>query len=76
MINPIITKLFNIFIIAKSITISPADLKNIPDLELSFILNELKLVMASIGKVPSAKASIVIAPFQKLPVDRVYICID
>ena len=57
-------------------TIRPAVLKKIPAFLLFLILNELKLVSASIGRVPNAKASIVIDPFQKLPVDKVYICID
>ncbi len=56
---------------ANKITISPADLKNIPDFELFFILNELKLTNASTGKVPSAKASMVSPPFKKLPVESV-----
>ena len=57
-------------------TISPAVLKKIPEFLLFFMLNELKLTSASTGRVPSAKASIVSPPFQKLPVDKVYICID
>ena len=64
------------FIIAKRITISPAVLKNIPEFLLSLILNELKLTRARTGRVPSAKVNIVKAPFIKLPVERVYICID
>lgn len=56
---------------ANIITIRPADLKNIPDLELSLILKELKLKRARTGKVPRAKKNIVKAPFKKLPVVRV-----
>jgi len=52
-------------------TINPADLKNIPDLELFLILNELKLTSARTGKVPSANASMVNPPLRKLPVVRV-----
>ena len=70
------TKLFIILKRAKRMTIRPADLKNIPDFELFLILNELKLMSAKTGKVPRAKANIVIAPVRKLPVDRVYNCID
>ena len=56
---------------ANIITIRPADLKNIPDLELFLILNELKLMRARTGKVPRAKENIVSAPVIKLPVERV-----
>lgn len=61
---------------ANKITTSPADLKKIPDFELFFMLNELKLTSARIGNVPRANASIVRPPFKKLPVVRVNICID
>lgn len=70
-IKPIATKLFIILNNANKITMSPADLKNIPAFELFFILNELKLISASTGKVPRAKASIVSPPFRKLPVESV-----
>ena len=61
---------------ANIITISPAVLKNIPDLELFPTENELKLISESMGNVPSANESIVSPPVKKLPVERVYICID
>ena len=54
--------------IANIITTSPADLKKIPPVELSLILNELKLTNARSGNVPKAKASIENPPFIKLPV--------
>lgn len=54
--------------IANKITISPADLKNIPDFLLFVILNELKLIRARTGSVPNANENIVRAPFKKLPV--------
>ena len=53
------------------ITIRPADLKKIPDVELLLIVNELKLIKARTGRVPRANANIVNPPFKKLPVDRV-----
>ena len=53
---------------AKRMTISPADLKNTPDFLLFCMLNELKLMSAKIGNVPSANESIVRPPFRKLPV--------
>ncbi len=56
---------------ANKITINPAVLKNTPDLELFFILNELKLIKANTGKVPKANDNIVNAPLIKLPVDNV-----
>ena len=75
-INPITTKLLIKLNKANEITINPAVLKNIPDLELFFILNELKLISANTGNVPRAKVSMVNPPLRKLPVERVYICID
>lgn len=65
---PITTKLLIKLNRANIITTSPADLKNIPDLELFLILNELKLRSARTGSVPSANASIVSPPVMKLPV--------
>lgn len=56
---------------AKRMTMSPADLKNIPAFLLFLILNELKLTNARIGRVPNANASIVRPPLRKLPVVRV-----
>ena len=56
---------------ANSITIKPAVLKKIPDLALFWILNELKLMIASTGKVPRANDNIVRPPLKKLPVERV-----
>ncbi len=50
------------FKIAKSITIRPAVLKKIPALELFLMLKELKLTISKIGRVPSAKVSMVRAP--------------
>lgn len=67
---PANTKLFIMLKIANIITISPALLKNTPDLELFFILNELKLISASMGSVPSANDNMVSPPFKKLPVVR------
>ena len=61
---------------ANNITTKPADLKNIPDFELFFILNELKLKSARTGRVPSANASMVNPPFMKFPVESVNNCID
>ena len=61
---------------ANMMTMSPAVLKKIPDLLLSLILNELKLMSARTGNVPSANVSIVSPPVRKLPVPSVYICID
>ena len=61
---------------ANRITIIPADLKNTPDLELFFMLNELKLTNIRTGSVPNANENIVKAPVQKFPVDNVYICMD
>ena len=61
---------------ANRITISPADFKNIPDFELFFILNELKLIKTKTGNVPRANASIVRPPDKKPPVVSVYNCID
>ena len=66
-----ITKLFTTLITAKNITTSPAVLKKIPAFELFWILNELKLMRASTGKVPKAKESIVKPPLKKLPVESV-----
>ena len=70
-IKPITTKLLMRLNKANIITISPADLKKMPDFELFFILNELKLMSASTGKVPKANESIVSPPARKLPVERV-----
>ena len=50
---------------ANIITISPADLKKIPDFELFLIPKELKLTRARTGNVPRANASIVKPPFKK-----------
>ena len=61
---------------ANIITISPADLKKIPDFELFFMLNELKLIKASTGSVPRAKENIVSPPSRKLFTASVEICID
>lgn len=61
---------------ANIMTTSPADLKNMPDLELFLTLNELRLTSARIGNVPSANESMVSPPFRKLPVVSVYNCID
>lgn len=60
--TPITTKLLIRLNNANMMTTSPADLKNMPDVELFLILNELKLTNASTGNVPSAKASIVRPP--------------
>ena len=73
---PITTKLLIILKNANKITTRPADLKKIPDLELFFILKELKLTKAKTGSVPKAKESIVSPPFKKLPVVKEYNCID
>ncbi len=73
---PTTAKLFIKLNKANKITTKPADLKKIPDLELFLILNELKLTRARTGKVPSAKASMVRPPRKKLPVVKVYSCID
>lgn len=69
--TPTTTRLLMRLKSANIITISPADLKNMPDFELFLILKELKLMSASTGSVPSANASIVSPPFAKLPVVRV-----
>ncbi len=69
--TPITTKLLIRLNNANMMTTSPADLKNIPALELFLILNELKLINARTGNVPSAKASIVRPPLRKLPVVKV-----
>ena len=61
---------------ANIITISPADLKKMPAFELFLILNELKLMSARTGNVPSANASIVSPPAKNPPVVSVYSCID
>lgn len=63
-----ITKLLIRLKSANVITIKPALLKNMLDLELFFILNELKLTNARTGNVPSAKASMVRPPCKKFPV--------
>ena len=52
----------------KKMTMSPAVLKKIPDDVFFRMLSELKLIIASTGSVPSAKASMVSEPVQKLPV--------
>lgn len=67
-ITPIITKELIKLNNANMITISPADLKKTPDFLLFVTLNELKLIKARIGSVPSANESIVRPPFKKLPV--------
>lgn len=74
--NPAATKLVIILNKANIITTSPAVLKNIPDFELFLTLKELKLIRASTGKVPRANAIIVSPPVRKLPVVRLYNCID
>ena len=58
---------------AKSITINPADLKNMPDLLLFWILNELKLINARAGSVPSANDNIVSPPSRKLQIGRAHV---
>ena len=75
-IIPITTRLLIRLNKANRITISPAALKKMPDFAFFLILNELKLTRAKIGKVPKAKANMVSPPFKKLPVERVYSCID
>lgn len=70
-IKPITTKLLMRLNKANIITINPADLKNIPDLELFLMLNELKLIRAKTGNVPRAKANIVRPPVRKFPVPNV-----
>ena len=69
-IIPAATKLFKILNRPKNITTRPAALKKVPDQFLFWMPSELKLKIASTGKVPIAKASIVSAPVQKLPVER------
>lgn len=59
-----------------AITNIPADLKNTLE---NFPLpnfTDVKLMRDKTGSVPSAKKVIVRAPVTKLPVDRLYICID
>lgn len=68
---PMITKLLMMLNSAKAITTRPAVLKKILFFELSRMLSELKLTRAKTGKVPRAKASMVSAPFTKLPVESV-----
>ena len=62
--------------IVEGFPISPADLKKMPDFELSFILSELKLTSAKTGRVPRANASMVSAPLINPPVVSAYNCID
>lgn len=69
--TPTTTRIFIRLNKANMITTSPAVLKNIPDFELFLILNELKLMSARTGNVPSAKESIVRPPVKKLPVESV-----
>lgn len=64
------TKLLYILNKAKKIVIIPIVLKKIPVL-LGLMVNELKLIKPSTGRVPSAKANIVNAPVQKLCVESV-----
>ena len=66
--NPMITKLFVMLKSANNITMSPADLKNIPALGLFLMLKELNPINARTGNVPNAKQSIVRPPEEKLPV--------
>ena len=66
--SPITTRLLMRLNRANMMTINPADLKKMPDLELFLMLNELKLINANTGNVPSAKASMVSPPVKKLPV--------
>ena len=66
--RPITTKLFMRLNSANIITTKPADLKKIPALAFFWILNELKLIRARTGSVPSANASMVNAHVRKLPV--------
>ena len=73
---PAATKLLMMLKTPKKITISPADLKKIPERATFWILSELKLRSESTGSVPSANADIVSAPAQKLPVLSAYICMD
>jgi len=49
-------------------TISPAVLKKTPDQAFLWLPSELKLKSDNTGRVPSAKADIINAPLQKLPV--------
>ena len=65
------TRLFIILNNANKMTTKPADLKNMPDLELFCMPKELNDKSARTGSVPSANDSIVIAPVIKLPVDNV-----
>lgn len=60
----------------KNITTMPAVLKNIADCAFLWIPTEPKLNRARTGSVPRAKADMMSAPATKLPVVRVYICID
>lgn len=69
--SPITTKLLIRLNKANIITTSPAVLKNMPDFELFLIVNELKLIRANTGSVPSANVSIVRPPVRKLPVVKV-----
>ncbi len=74
--TPVTTKALIKLKSAKIITINPAVLKNIPFQDFCAILNELKKSRLNMGSVPKAKANIVSAPLIKLPVDKVYTCID
>ena len=67
-IKPIAANVFIRLNNANIMTTSPAVLKKTPDLELFFTLNELKLMSANTGSVPSANASMVNPPFKKEPV--------
>lgn len=68
---PITARLLRIFIIANNITTKPAVLKKTPDQRDCPILCEVRLKIASTGKVPSAKTDMMSAPFIKLPAVRV-----
>ena len=61
---------------ANKITINPAVLKKIPDLELFPIEKELNESNPKTGSVPKANESMVNAPCIKLPVESATICID
>ena len=74
--RPATTKLFIKLNSANKMTMSPADLKKKPAYRLFLMLNELKLTKPRMGSVPNANEPIVRAPLRKLPVERVYICID
>ena len=67
-ITPIDTNAAMKLKIAKKIIINPATLKNNSDCSPFESLVDAKLIKASIGNVPKANTSIVIAPIKKLPV--------